>query len=91
MYLGNIFSYYAKHSCHLYRNPAWRFRLQLVVNEIGHFGVEMHAGVAAINAVIEVRIIHRFELLVRIDKLLYQLHRILEMNIVVGSAVNQQK
>lgn len=62
--------------------------LKFSLKEIGHHGIEVPGGIAAVDAMISIWIIKRFKLLVCSDQRIYQIHRILEVDIVVTGSVN---
>lgn len=64
--------------------------LQILQNEVRQLVVEMQAGVAAVNGVVLVGIEEHLILLAGLVELGHKVDGVLEMNVVVGSAVDEQ-
>ena len=64
--------------------------LQILQNEIRQLGVQLVAGVAAINGVVFVGIEELLVLFFGLVELRYEVHGVLEVYVVVGGAVDEQ-
>jgi hypothetical protein len=76
---------------HNLKRAPWLLKSKLPLDKIRHHAVQVPGGIAQVDAMVAIGIVHRLKLLVGLDERIDKIDCILKMDIVVARAMHQEQ